>query len=85
MAIWEHRSTIRSFHKSEYETARRQGNPTHCREQERAKQQCADSSTASGGGYPLAPPRSLQGSKLRRLNRTWVPLFVLCGGTTTCS
>ena len=45
-------------HKSDDETARRQGNPTHCREQERAKQQCADSSTASGGGNPLAPPRS---------------------------
>jgi len=37
---------------------------THCRELERAKQLCADRSTASGGGYRLAPPRIVQGFRI---------------------
>lgn len=50
---------------------RRQGNPTHCNNQERAKQQCADSSTASGGGYPLAPPRSQTGIRVEAVKQNF--------------
>jgi hypothetical protein len=74
MSTWNNGSTIRSLHKSGDETARRQGNPTHSREQERAKQQCVDSSTASGGGYPLAPPRSSTRIKVEAVKQNAVPL-----------
>jgi len=70
-----------NVHKSNDETARRQEEATHCRELERAKQLCADSSTASGGGYRLAPPRIVQGFKIEAVKHKLSTSWFLYGGT----